>query len=125
MRALRSQDVLFAIVSLVVLALAVFRLQIAIPALLGALLCGAIYLIAGMLPRREQPFFERVSTSLFLSAVLSSLILILPTTLGAPMAEWHAIVLALAAAPPAAALILEIARTPRLIRSLLRFLGWR
>jgi hypothetical protein len=66
-----------------------------------------------------------VSTSLFLAAVLSSLILILPATLGTPMSEWHAIVLALAAVPPAAALVVEIARTPRLIGSVLRFLGWR
>ena len=52
-------------------------------ALVGAFGCGAIYLLAGMIPSREEPFWRRTFTSVFLSVVVSSLVLILPGTMGA------------------------------------------
>src|SRR5687767_13115443 len=113
--ALRAQDILFGILGLVVAGLIALRLEIAVLALLGAFVCGALYLLIGMLPSREQSFGDRAFTSVFLALVLSSLVLILPCTTGAPTALWREPALIIAGALPLIALAFEVARTPRLI----------
>jgi hypothetical protein len=122
---LRAQDILFGILGLTVAALIALHYQFAVLALAGAFLCGALYLLIGMLPSREQSFGERAFTSVFLALVLSSLVLILPCTTGAPPSVWRKPALIVAGALPALALAFETARTPRLIEQLWRLLGRR
>jgi hypothetical protein len=122
---LRAQDILFGILGLAVAGLIALRMQVAVLALFGAFACGSLYLFAGMLPARTEPFPERVFTTVFLALVLSSLVLILPATFGAPLPAWHKPALAIASLLPALALAFEIARTPRLFERLLRWLGRR
>lgn len=122
----RSQDVLFGVFVVVVLGLLAFHIGVIVVALLGAFACGSFYMFAGMMPSAEESFGQRVFTSVFLSAVVSSLILILPGTLG-PRLIHHDIehaVLAVAALPPLIAVCFEVLRTPRVIRGILRWLGY-
>ena len=78
----RPQDVLFAILGLVLVVLVAFDLRVVVLALLGAFACGSIYVFAGMMPDRTESFWQRIFISGFLAIVLSSLVLILPGTFG-------------------------------------------
>lgn len=121
----RPQDILFGILCLALLVLTAFHVGVVVLALLGAFACGSIYMLAGMLPTRDQGFFERAFTSVFLSIVLSSLVLIVPGTLGSPHPEWQKTVLAIAGLLPAAAIVFEVVRTPRVLQGILWCLGLR
>ena len=57
--------------------------EVAVTALVGAFACGAMYVLKGMLPSRDESFWHRAFISVFLSIVLASLVLILPGTFGA------------------------------------------
>jgi hypothetical protein len=122
----RPQDFLFGILGLVVLGLLVFHVKVVVVALLGAFACGSLYVFVGMMPSAEESFWRRLFTSGFLSIVASSLILILPGTLGPQMTRPDAenMVLAIAAVPPVIAIGFEVFRTPRLIRGILRWFGY-
>ena len=78
----RPQDVLFAILGMVLVVLLAFEIRVAVLALLGAFACGSIYVFAGMMPDRTESFGHRIFISGFLAIVLSSLVLILPGTFG-------------------------------------------
>jgi len=123
----RAQDVLFAIFGLVAVTLAVFDIQVAVLSLVGAFACGAIYVFAGMLPDRTESFWNRIFISGFLSIVLSSLVLILPGTFGlkGPHPDLQETVVVIAGLIPLAAIGFEIIRTPRVIRGILWYLGYR
>lgn len=121
----RPQDILFGVFGLAVLALTALHFEVAVLALVGAFACGAIYLFAGMLPAGEQSFLERAFTTVFLAIVLSSLVLILPGTMGKPHPEMQRIVIAVAGAIPVAAFCFEVIRTPRVMRGILWCLGYR
>ena len=124
---LRPQDVLFGIFGLALLVLAAFNIGVVVLALVGAFACGAIYLLAGMLPSRHEGFWSRVFTSVFLSIVCASLVLILPGTLGPHV--FHAgaqrIVIAIAGSLPLLAICFEVVRTPRVMQGILRCFGHR
>jgi hypothetical protein len=122
---LRSQDILFGILGVALAALMALHIEVIVLALVGAFACGAIYVFAAMIPTREESFLQRAFTSAFLAIVVSSLVLILPGTLGAPHPELRRAVIAIAAALPLAALCFEVARTPRVIQAILRCLGYR
>lgn len=123
----RSQDMLFAVLGAVIVVMAALDLRVAVLALVGAFACGSLYLFAGMLPSREESFWRRVFTSVFLAIVLSSAVLIVPGSFGADMRrpEIEESVLAIAGLLPLIALGFEIVRTPRVIRGILRCLGQR
>jgi hypothetical protein len=112
---------------MIVVVMAAFGLRVALLALVGAFACGSLYLFAGMLPSREESFWRRLFTSVFLAVVLSSLVLIVPGTFGADMRrpEIKESVLAIAGLLPLIAAGLEILRTPRVIEGILRCLGQR
>jgi len=123
---LRPHDVLFGLLCLMLAGMLAFHLGIIVVTLLGAFACGSIYVLAGMMPSASDSLGERIFTSVFLSIVLSSLILILPGTIGA-----HAIrhdvqktVIVMAALPPLTAICFEFVRTPRVIRSIRHWLGY-
>ena len=123
---LRPQDILFGLLCLALLGMLAFHMGVIVAALLGAFACGSIYVFAGMMPSANDSFGQRIFTSVFLSIVLSSLILILPGTLG-PQMNGHDMqnaVLAMAALPPVAAICFEVVRTPRVLRGILRWLGY-
>jgi len=108
-------------------ALIAFDIQVAVLALLGAFACGSIYLFAGMIPSRSEGFWHRLFITVFLSLVMSSLVLILPGTFGA-----HAVrpdvqkaVIAVAGVLPLIAICFEVIRTPRVMQGILRCLGYR
>jgi hypothetical protein len=109
----------------VLIGLLAFDVRVGVLALLGAFGCGSIYIFAGMLPARSESFWERVFVSTFLSLVMSSLVLIVPGTLGTPRPGMRTAVIAIAGLLPAAAICFEILRTPRVIRSILWCLGYR
>jgi drug/metabolite transporter (DMT)-like permease len=123
----RAQDVLFAILGLVVVILALFDIQVAVLALVGAFACGALYVFAGMLPDRTESFLHRIFISGFLSIVLSSLVLILPGTFGlqGPHPDLQKAVVVIAGLIPLAAIGFEVVRTPRVIKGILWCLGYR
>jgi hypothetical protein len=123
----RSQDMLFAVLGAVIVVMAALDLRVAVLALVGAFACGSLYLFAGMLPSREESFWRRVFTSVFLAIVLSSVVLIVPGSFGADMRrpEIEESILAIAGLLPLIALGFEIVRTPRVIRGFLRCLGQR
>jgi hypothetical protein len=118
----RPQDILFGILGLVLVVLIAFDIQVAVLALLGA-----FYLFAGMIPSRSEGFWHRLFITVFLSLVMSSLVLILPGTFGA-----HAVrpdvqkaVIAVAGVLPLIAICFEVIRTPRVMQGILRCLGYR
>jgi hypothetical protein len=121
------QDVLFLVLGVVLVVMVAFGLRVAVLALVAAFACGSLYLFVGMLPSRDESFGRRVFTSVFLAVVLSSLVLILPGTIGADLRrpEIKEGVLAIAGLLPLIALGFEIIRTPRVIRGILRCLGQR
>jgi hypothetical protein len=121
----RAQDVLFGVLVLAVLVLAVFHLQVAILGLVGAFACGSLYLFAGMMPSRTESLGHRLFGSVFLSIVLSSLVLILPGTFGlhGPHPGMQRLVVDVAGLLPVLAICFEILRTPRVSQGILRWLG--
>ena len=121
----RLQDILFIILGIALAILLAFHLRIAVFALLGAFVCGAVYVFAGMLPSRNETFWRRVFTSVFLASVMSCVVLILPGTFGANRPDIAGTVLAIAALLPVAAICFEIVRTPRIMQNILRALGRR
>lgn len=123
----RPQDVLFAILGLVLVVLAAFDIRVVVLALVGAFACGAIYVFAGMLPDRTESFWHRIFISGFLSIVLSSLVLILPGTFGlkGPHPDVQKAVVVIAGLLPLVAICFEVVRTPRVIKGILRCLGYR
>jgi uncharacterized membrane protein len=124
---LRSQDILFGILGLVLIGLVALRIEVAVMALVGAFACGAFYVLKGMIPSKEESFGIRVFTSVFLSVVLASLVLILPGTFGAHALGRNAqkTVIEVAGALPLIAICFEVLRTPRVIRGILRYFGYR
>jgi ABC-type iron transport system FetAB permease component len=124
---LRPQDFLFGLFGLAVAALLAFHFGVIVLALVGAFLCGTAYLFAGMIPSRDEPFLWRTFTSVFLAVVLSSLVLILPGTMGAQARQPEVVttVLTIAALLPLMAFCFEVVRTPRVIRGILRCFGYR
>ena len=124
---LRPQDVLFGILVLALAVMAAFDIGVVVLALVGAFACGAIYLLIGMLPSPHEGFWQRIFTSVFLSIVCSSLVLILPGTLGPHVfrAEAQGIVMAIAGSLPLLAICFEVIRTPRVIKGILWCLGYR
>ena len=122
---LRAQDILFGLFCLVLLGMLAFHIGIIVVALLGAFACGSIYVFAGMMPSAKESFGERLFISVFLSLVVSSLILIIPGTLGPQVVhrDLQNAVLAIAALPPLLAICFEILRTPSVIRGILRWFG--
>src|SRR5262245_57231263 len=119
---LRLPDKLFVALSLVLIAMVALQIRVAVAALLGAFVCGSVYVFAGMLPSANEEFWRRMFTSVFLALVFSSLVLILPGTFG-PLAHRRDVqeaVLIIAALIPVAAICYEIARTPRVIQTFLR-----
>jgi hypothetical protein len=121
----RLQDILFGILGIVLVSLLAFDIRVGVLALIGAFGCGSIYIFAGMLPARSESFWERAFVSTFLSIVLSSLVLIVPGTLGTPRPEIRTVAIAIAGLLPAAAICFEVLRTPRVIRGILWCLGYR
>jgi len=123
----RPQDVLFAILGVVVVVLLAFDIRIAVLALVGAFACGAIYVFAGMMPDRAESFWHRIFISGFLAIVLSSLVLILPGTFGlkGPHPDLQKTVVVIAGLIPLAAIGFEIIRTPRVVQGILWCLGYR
>jgi hypothetical protein len=118
---------LFLVLGVVLTVMLAFGLRVAVLALVGAFACGSLYLFAGMLPSREESFWRRVFTSVFLAVVLSSLVVIVPGSFGPDMRrpDIQRDVVAIAALLPVVALVFEILRTPRVLRSILRYLGQR
>jgi hypothetical protein len=123
----RPQDILFGIFGLVVIGLMALHFEVAVTALVGAFACGAMYVLKGKLPTRDESFWHRAFISVFLSIVLASLVLILPGTFGA-----HALgrgaqqtIVDIAGALPLIAIGFEILRTPRVIQGILRCFGQR
>ncbi|MEI8152352.1 MAG: hypothetical protein WCG92_12220 [Hyphomicrobiales bacterium] len=124
---LRPQDALFAVLGLVLVTLLAFNFGVVVLALLGAFACGAVYVFAGMLPSPTESFGRRLFTSVFLSIVLSSIILIVPGTFG-PQAltpEVKQTALVIAGLLPLMAAGFQVIRTPRVIRGILWCLGQR
>jgi hypothetical protein len=122
---IRLQDVLFALFGLALVAMVALRVRIAVIALVGAVACGAVYLLAGMLPARHESFAQRVFTTVFLSLVLASLVLIVPGTFGPARAELRTAVLVVAGLLPLVAVGFEVLRTPKILDGIWRYLGRR
>jgi hypothetical protein len=119
---LRPSDVIFAILGVVVIAMLSLHMAVIVFALVGAFACGSIYVFAGMIPSRTESFWNRAFVSVFLSLVLSSIILILPGTFGANRPDMQKPVLAIAAVLPLAAFCFEVLRTPRITDGITRWL---
>jgi hypothetical protein len=120
---LRLQDVLFGILCVALVAMLAFDLVVVVLALVGAFVCGSLYLFAGMLPPRQEGFWSRIFTTVFLAVVLSSLVLIVPGSFGSMDAGAKRTVAAVAGLLPLVAICFEIVRTPRVIRGIWRCLG--
>jgi hypothetical protein len=127
MRPMRLQDILFGILGAALIALMAFHAGVIVPALVRAFACGSIYVFAGMLPSRDEPLGHRLFVTVFLSVVMSSIVLILPGTLGAQTLhpEIKKAVIATAVVLPLAEACFEIVRTPRIIRGILWCPGYR
>ena len=119
---IRPSDVIFGILGVVVIAMLSLHMAVIVFALVGAFACGSIYVFAGMIPSRTESFWSRVFVSVFLSLVLSSIVLIMPGTFGAQRPDMQKPVLAIAALLPLAAFCFEILRTPRIADGILRWL---
>ena len=121
----RWRDILFGLFFLALLGLSAFHIGVLVVALVGAFACGSIYVFAGMIPSASESLGQRLFTSIFLSLVLSSLILILPGTLGIKGIDRDKqVILVIALLPPLAAIGFELLRTPHIVRRLLRWLGY-
>jgi hypothetical protein len=116
----RLQDLLFILLGIAVVVLLAYHLHIAVFALVGAFFCGCIYLFAGMVPPRDEAFWRRLFTTVFLACVLSCLVLIVPGTFGARARAMIGPVVTIAALLPLAAVGFEIARTPNVMQNILR-----
>src|SRR5689334_15480031 len=79
---IRPTDVFFVILIVVIAAMLSLHMAVIVVALLGAFCCGSVYVFAGMIPARTESFGTRVFVSMFLAVVASSIVLILPGTLG-------------------------------------------
>ena len=123
----RLQDIVFALVGIAVIALLAMHMTVGIFALVGAFFCGSIYVFSGMIPPREESFGTRVFITMFLAVVLSSIVLILPGTLGpeARRPEVATAVFAIAGLLPIVAFCYEVLRTPNLVAGVRRYLGLR
>ena len=121
----RLQDILFVAFAVALASLIAFGLRIAVFALVGAFLCGSAYLFTGMIPPRTEAFWRRVFTTVFLAAVMSCLVLIVPGTFSANRADLAGTVLIVAALLPVVAFCFEVVRTPGVAAAILRSLGWR
>ena len=119
---IRPSDVIFGILGVVVIAMLSLHMAVIVFALVGAFACGSIYVFAGMIPSRTESFWNRAFVSVFLSLVLSSIVLIMPGTFGAPQPDMQKPVLAIAALLPLSAFCFEILRTPRIIEGILRWI---
>src|SRR4051812_44604601 len=86
---LRPQDILFGILGVALMVLMAFHVGVVVLALVGAFACGSVYVFAGMIPSRHESFWHRLFITVFLSLVLSSLVLILPGTFGAHRPDIH------------------------------------
>ena len=124
---LRLQDVVFVLFGLLIGTLLAFHFGVAVLALIGAFVCGAASLLTGLVPSRDEPFLWRTFTSAFLAVVLSSIVLIVPGTMGAQarQPEVEKTVLIVAGLLPLVAIGFEVVRTPRVLRGILRYLGYR
>ena len=123
----RLSDIFFAFVGVAVIVMLTLHMAVAVFALVGAFACGSIYVFAGMIPSREETFGTRVFISVFLAVVLSSIVLILPGTLGpeARRPEVATAVFAIAGMIPLIAFCFEVFRTPNLVAGVRRYLGLR
>ena len=123
----RSQDILFALLGVALIALMALHFGVVPLALLGAFACGSVYLFAGMIPSRNESFWHRTFITVFLSLVLSSLVLILPGTFGSRAVgpNMQKTVMAIAGLLPLIAICFEVIRTPRVLQGILRCLGYR
>jgi hypothetical protein len=119
---MRASDFAFGILTLVVIALISLHMAVIVFALVGAFVCGSLYVFAGMIPARSESFWNRVFVSVFLALVASSIVLIVPGTFGAQQPDMHAPVLVIAALLPVLALVFEVIRTPHLADNVLRWL---
>jgi hypothetical protein len=119
---LRASDFAFGILALIVVALISLHMAVIVFALVGAFVCGSLYVFVGMIPLRSESFCNRVFVSVFLALVASSIVLIVSGTLGARQPDLQKPVLLIAALPPVLALVFEIIRTPRLADKVLRWL---
>jgi uncharacterized membrane protein HdeD (DUF308 family) len=122
---IRPSDVIFGILGVVVVAMLSLHMAVIVFALVGAFACGSVYVFAGMIPSRTESFWSRAFISVFLSLVLSSIILIMPGTFGSHRPDIQKPVLAIAALLPLAAFCFEIIRTPRVADGILRWFGRR
>jgi hypothetical protein len=124
---LSRQDILFGLLGLSIVVLLAFHFGVAVLALVGAFACGSAYVFAGMMPSRDVPFWERLFISVFLAVVISSLVLILPGTMGNPdlHPEVKKAIVIVAGLIPLLAACFEVVRTPNVIRGILRYLGYR
>jgi len=122
---LRPSDVIFGILGIVVVAMLSLHMAVIVFALVGAFACGSIYVFAGMIPSRTESFCSRVFVSVFLSLVLSAIVLIMPGTFGSQRPDMQKPVLAIAALLPLAAFCFEIFRTPRIADGILHWLRRR
>ncbi len=121
----RFQDLLFALFAVVLAALLAFEFSVGIVALVGAFVCGSLYVFAGMVPSRDEPFGRRVLNSGFLAVIVSTLVMILPATLGVDRHKVETVIVVTAVLLPVAALAFEIVRTPRVLAAIRRSLGSR
>ncbi len=123
----RPQDALFGFLGVAIVVLLMLHLKVAVFGLVGAFICGANYVFAGMLPPNTESFGQRLFVSVFLAVVLSCIVLIVPGTLGlhGVHPDLRRRVVEVAAALPLLAVGFEIVRSPRVITGLLRLLGER
>jgi hypothetical protein len=119
------QDVLFGILVVTVIALMTRHMAVIVVALVGAFGCGTASMMAAMLPSRDESLLHRTFVSAFLALVMSSLVLIVPGTLGAAHPAWGKAAIDIAVALPLLAIAFEVARTPRVLRGILWCLGQR
>jgi len=121
----RFQDILFALFAMLLAALLAFEFSVGIVALAGAFACGSLYVFAGMVPSRDEPFGRRVLNSGFLAVIVSTLVMILPATLGVDRHKVETVIVVTAVLLPVAAIAFEIVRTPRVLAAIWRSLGSR
>src|SRR5438270_13884112 len=86
---LRPSDVIFAILSVIVIVMLSLHMAVIVFALLGAFACGSVYVFAGMIPSRTESFGSRVFVLMFLAVVAASIVLIVPGTLGVTQPSWQ------------------------------------